>query len=133
VNSPIALELVNGRERVFLEHVWQSFGGDLAKFGEEEKRMYAQSYAQPGVMRDAFEYFKAFEPTDAADNRNFARTKLPMPLLVIEGEKGMNGLLAIQAALISDHLKAIKFPSGHWLMEEKPAETSAALKDFFGN
>src|SRR6266404_6510961 len=29
---------------------------------------YAQVYAQPGVMRDAFEYFKAFEPTDAADN-----------------------------------------------------------------
>jgi len=56
-----------------------------------------------------------------------------MPLLVIEGEKGMNGVLAIQAALISDRLKAIKFPSGHWLMEEKPAETSAALKDFFGN
>src|SRR5437763_74143 len=133
VNSPIALELVNGRERVFLEHVWQSFGGDLSKFREEEKRMYAQGYSQPGVMRDAFEYFKAFEPTDAADNRIFAKTKLPMPLLVIEGEKGMNGVLAIQAALISDHVKAIKFPSGHWLMEEKPAETSAALKDFFGN
>jgi len=133
VNSPIALELVNGRERVFLEHVWQSFGGDLAKFREEEKRLYAQSYAQPGVMRNAFEYFKAFEPQDAADNRNLSRTKLPMPLLVIEGEKGMNGVLAIQAALISDHVKAIKFPSGHWLMEERPAETSAALKDFFGN
>ena len=133
VNSPIAIELVNGRERVFLEHVWQSFGGDLSKFGEEEKRMYAQSYAQPGVMRDAFEYFKAFEPQDATDNRNFAKTKLPMPLLVIEGEKGMNGVLAIQAALISDHVKALKFASGHWLMEEKPAETSAALKEFFGN
>jgi pimeloyl-ACP methyl ester carboxylesterase/quercetin dioxygenase-like cupin family protein len=133
VNSPVALELVNGRERVFLEHVWQSFGGDLAKFREEEKCMYAQSYAQPGVMRDAFEYFKAFEPQDAEDNRNFAKTKLPMPLLVIEGEKGMNGVLAIQAALISDHVKAMKFPSGHWLMEEKPVETSAALKDFFDN
>ena len=95
--------------------------------------MYAQSYAQPGVMRDAFEYFKAFEPQDAEDNRNFAKTKLPMPLLVIEGEKGMNGVLAIQAALISDHVKAMKFASGHWLMEEKPVETSAALKDFFGN
>ena len=133
VNSPVALELVKGRERVFLEHVWQSFGGDLAKFKEEEKRMYAQSYSQPGVMRDAFEYFKAFEPQDAEDNRNFARTKLPMPLLVIEGEKGMNGVLAMQAALIADHVKAIKFSSGHWLMEEKPAETSAALKDFFGD
>jgi pimeloyl-ACP methyl ester carboxylesterase len=133
VYSPTALELVTGRERVFLEHVWQSFGGDLTKFKEEEKRMYAQSYSQPGVMRDAFEYFKAFEPTDATDNRNFAKTKLPMPLLVIEGEKGMNGILAIQAALISDHVKAIKFPSGHWLMEEKPVEIAAALKTFFGN
>ena len=133
VNSPIALQLVTGRERVFLEHVWQSFGGDLAKFTEEDKRMYAQTYAQPGVMRDAFEYFKAFEPQDANDNRNFAKTKLPMPVLVIEGEKGMNGVLAIQAALISDHVKAIKLPSGHWLMEERPAETAAALKDFFGN
>ena len=133
VNSPMALELVNGRERVFLEHVWQSFGGDLTKFKEEEKRMYAQSYSPPGVMRDAFEYFKAFEPQDAADNRNFSKRKLPMPLLVIEGEKGMNGVLALQAALISDHLKAIKFPSGHWLMEEKPTETSAALRDFFAH
>ena len=132
-SSPIALELVKGRERLYLEHVWRSFGGDLTKFKEEEKRMYAQSYAQPGAMRAAFGYFSAFEPTDAEDNRNFARTKLPMPLLVIEGEKGMNGVLAMQAALISDHVKAIKFPSGHWLMEEKPAETSAALKDFFSN
>ncbi|HYW69434.1 MAG TPA: alpha/beta hydrolase [Pyrinomonadaceae bacterium] len=132
VNSPAALELVKGRERVFLEHVWQSFGGDLDKFREAEKSMYEQSYSQPGVMRNAFEYFKAFEPTDAADNRNFAKTKLPMPLLIIEGEKGMNGVLALQAELISDHVKAVKFASGHWLMEEKPEETAAALKEFFG-
>jgi len=132
-SSPIALELVKGRERIYLEHVWRSFGGDLTKFTEAEKRMYAQSYSQPGAMRAAFEYFKAFEPQDAADNRNFARTKLPMPLLVIEGEKGMNGVLAMQAALVSDHLKAIKFTSGHWLMEEKPVETAAALREFFDN
>jgi hypothetical protein len=42
-------------------------------------------------------------------------------------------VLVIQAPLISDHLKAIKFASGHWLMEEKPTETSAALKNFFAN
>ena len=131
VNSPQALQLVQGRERIFLEHVWQSFGGDLTKFKEEEKQMYAESYGQPGVMRDAFEYFKAFEPQDAADNRNFAQRKLPMPLLVIEGKKGMNGALAIQAALISDQVKALKFPSGHWLMEARPVETATALKDFF--
>jgi len=26
-SSPIALELVKGRERLYLEHVWRSFGG----------------------------------------------------------------------------------------------------------
>ncbi len=128
--SPIALDLVKGRERTYLEHVWKSFGGDLTKFSEKEKQMYAQSYSGPDVMRHAFAYFTAFEPTDAADNRNFAKTKLPMPLLVIEGEKGMNGVLAMQAALISDNVKAVKFQSGHWLMEEKPAEVLAELKKF---
>jgi hypothetical protein len=52
------------------------------------------------------------------------------PLLVIEGEKGMICVLAIQAALISDHVKA-KISSGHWLMEEKPAETSAVGEGAF--
>lgn len=131
--SPIALELVRGREQIYLEHVWRSFGGDLEKFTEKEKQMFAQSYALPGAMRSAFEYFNAFEPQDAADNRNFSKTKLPMPLLVIEGEKGMNGVLAMQAALIADNVKAVKYHSGHWLMEEKPAEVLAELKNFFGN
>ncbi len=131
VSSPIALDLVKGRERLFLEHVWQAFAGDPTKFTEAHKQMYSKSYAQPGAMYAAFEYFKAFEPQDAADNRKFAGTKLPMPLLVIEGEKGMNGALAIQAASVSDNLKAVKFHSGHWLMEEMPGATSAALREFF--
>ena len=128
------LALVTGRERIYLEHFWNDFAADRNKsVPEADRQFYAAAYAQPGGMRAGFEYFKAFEPQDATDNRNFAKTKLPMPLLVIEGEKGMNGVLAVQAALISDNLKTIKFASGHWLMEEKPAETAAALKDFFGN
>ena len=82
-------------------------------------------------MRNAFEYFRAFDRQDAIDNREFAKTKLPMPVLVIEGDKSMNGVLAIQARLVSDHVKALMFHSGHWLMEERPAETEAALREFF--
>ena len=51
-----------------------------------------------------------------------------------EGEKATGGALEIQARLVADNVKAIKFPgTGHWLMEEKPVETAAALKSFFGN
>lgn len=132
VKSPIALDLVRGRERTFLEHFWQSLSAHPEKFGESDRRMYASSYAREGVMRNAFEYFKAFNDQDAADNRQFATTKLPMPLLVIAGDKAMGPALEGQAKLISDNVKAIVFnDTGHWLMEERPAETAAALKSFF--
>ncbi|MEO6392003.1 MAG: alpha/beta hydrolase [Pyrinomonadaceae bacterium] len=134
VFSPIALDLVKGRERTFLEHFWQSLSAHPEKFSEADRRLYAKSYAQPRVMRDAFEYFKAFDKVDAVDNRRFAQTKLPMPLLVIAGDKAMGGALEAQAHIVSDHVTAILFAdTGHWLMEERTKETKAELVKFFGN
>ena len=83
-------------------------------------------------MRAAFEMFKLFNTQDAADNRQFAAVKLPMPVLTIEGDKAMGGALEIQAKLVADNVTSIKFAdTGHWLMEQRPEETKAALKKFF--
>jgi pimeloyl-ACP methyl ester carboxylesterase len=83
-------------------------------------------------MRAAFEYFKAFNKQDAEDNRKFAAHKLPMPVLVIASDKAMGNAIEIQAKIVADNVTAIKFTdTGHWLMEERPAETKAALKKFF--
>jgi pimeloyl-ACP methyl ester carboxylesterase len=101
---------------------------------EAERRLYARSYAQAGAMRAAFEYFKAFNKQDAEDNRGFAARKLPMPLLVIAGDKAMGDALEIQARIVSDHVTALKFAdTGHWLMEERLMETKAALMKFFSS
>lgn len=134
VNSPIALDLVKGRERIFLEHFWQSLSAHPETFAEAERQAYAKSYAQEGAMRAAFEYFKAFNKQDAEDNRRFAATKLPMPVLVIAGDKAMGDALEVQAKLVSDNVSSIKFAdTGHWLMEERPAETKAALMKFLSS
>jgi pimeloyl-ACP methyl ester carboxylesterase len=134
VNSPIALDLVKGRERIFLEHFRQTLSANPKSFSETERQIYAKSYAQEGAMRAAFEYFKAFNNQDAEDNRRFAAHKLPMPVLVIAGEKAMGNTLEIQARDLASNVTAIKFPdTGHWLMEERPAETQAALKKFLGD
>jgi pimeloyl-ACP methyl ester carboxylesterase len=133
VNSPIALDLVKGRERTFLEHFWQTLSANPKAFSETERQAYARSYAQEGAMKAAFEYFKAFNKQDAEDNRRFAANKLPMPVLVVAGDKSMGDALEIQAKLVADNVTAIKFAdTGHWLMEERPVETKAALKKFFG-
>ena len=55
-----------------------------------------------------------------------------MPVLVIAGDKAMGDAIEIQAKIVADNVTAIKFTdTGHWLMEERPAETKAALKKFF--
>ena len=134
VNSPIALDLVKGRERIFLEHFWQTLSPHPEKFSEADRQFYAQSYAQEGAMRAAFEMFKLFNTQDAEDNRKFAINKLAMPVLTIEGDKAMGGALAIQAKLVADNVRSIMLTdTGHWLMEQRPTEVRAELKKFFGN
>jgi len=134
VNSPIALELVKGRERVFLEHFWQTLSPHPDTFSEADRQIYANSYAQDGAMRAAFEMFKSFDRQDAVDNRKLSAAKLPMPVLTIEGDKAMGGALEIQAKLVANNVTSIILPdTGHWLMEQRPAETKAQLKRFFGD
>jgi pimeloyl-ACP methyl ester carboxylesterase len=134
VFSPIALDLVKGRERLFLEHFWQTLSPHPETFSEADRRIYARAYAQEGAMRAAFEMFKTFDTQDAADNRKFAATKLTMPVLTIEGDKAMGGALEVQAKLVANNVTSITFTdTGHWPMEQRPAETKAALKKFFNN
>lgn len=131
VESPIALDLVKGREKLFLEHFWGSLSANPKAMPEEEKNNYARAYAQEGSMKAAFEYFKAFNRQDAEDNRKFAQTKLTMPVLVIAGDKSMGDALDLQARDVATNVTALKFENtGHWLMEERRSETIDALKKF---
>lgn len=134
VDSPVALKLVKGRERTFLEHFYQTMSPHPETFRDSERKLMAKSYAQEGAMRAAFEMFKTLNTQDAEDNRKFAMTKLKMPVLTIEGDKSMGGALEIQAKLVADHVTSIKFEdTGHWLIEQRLEETKAELKKFFGN
>ena len=132
VFSPIALELVRGRERLFLEHFWQTLSPHPETFAEADRRIYAKAYAQEGAMRAAFEMFKTFDTQDAEDNRRFAVAKLPMPVLTIEGDKAMGGALEVQAKMIGGNVTSITLrDTGHWLMEQRPAEIKTELRRFF--
>src|SRR5881275_2033648 len=85
-NGPDAERLVNGRERIYLDRIWNAFSGDPNKPDEATRNFYAAQYAQPGAMRAGFAHFGAFSQ-DAEDNRVFQRTRLTMPVLAIGGEK----------------------------------------------
>ncbi len=132
-HGPTPLALVKGRERIYFEHFWNDFAADPKhSVPEADRRFYAKAYAQPGAMRSGFEYFKAFE-RDAAEFAEMGKTPLPMPMLVLSGEKAGGTFLIEQGRMVAGNVKGVIVKgSGHWLMEEAPEQTIPALLDFLG-
>lgn len=120
--------LVKGRERTYFEHFWNDFAADPShSIPEAERQSYTRAYARPGRMAAGFAYFSSFLKT-ADDFAGFGKTLLPMPVTSIGGEKANGDALGAQTKLISANpTVVIIHGAGHWIMEEKPAETMAAV------
>lgn len=128
--GPDMERLVKGRERIYLDRFWNEFAGDRSKIDEATRRHYAKLYAAPGAMHAAFAQFRAIRQ-DAADNEKSAAVRLAMPVLAIGGEKSFGANEAIVMRSAADHVTEVVIPgAGHWLMEEAPAPTIAAIRDF---
>ena len=125
------LALVQGRERIYFEHFWNDFAADPKhSVPEADRQFYAKAYAQPGGMRAGFEYFRNFE-RDANDFAGLSATPLPMPALVLTGEKASGTFLIEQTRLVAANVQGQVVPgSGHWLMEEAPHVVIPALIAF---
>lgn len=128
------LNLVAGRERLYLDHLWDNLAADRTRsVGEDDRRFYAAEYARPGAMRAGFEYFKAL-PTDARDFANFSRTKLTMPTMVLAGEKASGKFLIEQAQMVATNVDGVIVQgAGHWLMEEAPAKVIPKVVTFLND
>ena len=125
------LKLVAGRERIYFEHFWNDFAANSKKsVSERDRRFYAKSYGQPGAMRAGFEVFRAFEQ-DGKDFAELAKTKLPMAMLVLTGEKASGEFLIEQGRLVADNVEGVVVKgAGHWLIDEAPDQVIAKLVNF---
>ena len=129
--GPDMERLVAGRERIYLDRFWNEFSADPKSFGDAVREHYTRLYAQPGAMHAGFSQFAAFDQ-DAIDNKAFvARGKLTMPVLAVGGEKSFGPTMAVvMRAAATDVQEQVIPASGHWLMEEQPVATVAALRAF---
>jgi pimeloyl-ACP methyl ester carboxylesterase len=129
--GPDAERLVAGRERIYLDRFWNEFSADPSRFSEESREHYARLYAQPGAMHAGFNQFAAFDQ-DAIDNKAFvAEGKLTMPVLAVGGEKSFGPTMAVVMRAAATDVQELVIPdAGHWLMEEQPAATIAAVRAF---
>src|SRR5438128_10332164 len=73
-HGPDAERLVEGRERIYLDRIWNDFTADPGKPDEATRNFFTATYAQIGGMKTGFAPFTAF-CQDEKDNQLFQKKK----------------------------------------------------------
>jgi pimeloyl-ACP methyl ester carboxylesterase len=130
--GPDEERLVAGRERIYLDRFYNELSADPKKIDEATRQHYAALYALPHAMHDAFEQFGAFNQ-DALDNKALLAKggKLTMPVLAVGAEKSFGTAEADTLRFVATNVTVGIVPdSGHWIMDENPAATTALIVKF---
>src|SRR5437763_16474222 len=130
-NGPTPEALVQGRERTYFDYFWNDFAADKThSIPEADRKAYTAAYARPGRMHAGWAYFVSFQQA-AKDFAQPSQTKLHMPVLTIGGEKSLGEALGQQTKLVATDVTVVVLKdTGHWVLEERPKETTEALQEF---
>jgi pimeloyl-ACP methyl ester carboxylesterase len=130
-NGPTPEALVQGRERTYFDYFWNDLAADRThSIPEADRKAYAAAYSRPGRMHAGWAYFVSFQQA-AKDFAQLSQTKLTMPVLTIGGEKSLGEALAQQTKLVATDVTVVVLKdTGHWVLEERPKETTKALQEF---
>jgi pimeloyl-ACP methyl ester carboxylesterase len=130
-NGPTPEALVQGRERTYFAYFWNDLAADKThSIPAADREAYIAAYSRPGRMHAGWAYFVSFLQA-AKDFAQLAHTKLTVPVLTIGGEKSLGEALGQQAKLVATDVTVVVLKdTGHWVLEERPKETTAALLKF---
>jgi pimeloyl-ACP methyl ester carboxylesterase len=131
-NDPTVPEaLVTGKEQFYYSNFMQRVDAGMGKIGAEEIAEAVTAYTVPETMTTGFNWFRMADQ-DAADNKEYFKTKLTMPVL------GLNAAKLAPFPYIVEMMKPLAvtvegqtLDSGHWIPESLPEETTKLLNDFF--
>ena len=131
--GPDVERLVAGRERILLDRFYNELSANPGGIDEQTRDHYAALYARPGAIHNATSgQFAAFAQ-DAKDNQAlFAKVgKWELPVLAIGGDHSYGAAMKTELEAVAAHVQgAVITDSGHWIMEEQPAQALTAIENF---
>lgn len=121
--------LIAGRERALIEHFYPAYAPAAITSADIDE--YARTYSKPEVTAAGLSYYRAMAADEAWMKGEAHTQKLAMPVLVLSGEFAGNYSPYESMAQLATDVRATIIPGcGHYLAEEKPAETAAHLIEF---
>ncbi|MEV4625380.1 alpha/beta hydrolase [Micromonospora sp. NPDC049523] len=122
-------QIMDGREDLWVDRFTDSMevqDGITA----DDVREYARHLEDDAHLRASFEYFRAL-PQDVADNSEYAKTKLAMPVLALGARASLGDAVQTQVRQYATTVSGdVIEDSGHWIFEEQPAELTDRLLHF---
>ncbi|GGM60734.1 hypothetical protein GCM10011608_52260 [Micromonospora sonchi] len=123
-------QLVAGRETLWVDRFTDSLMMRKGSLDAADIEEYARHLRDEAHLRASFECFRAFGQ-DIADNADYRKSMLAMPVLAIGAQASLGGQVAEQVRRYASSVTGeVVKDSGHWLYEEQPAELTALLLPF---
>jgi haloacetate dehalogenase len=122
--------LMGAEPEFFLRHSLR----DPAVFEPEAFAEYLRCFRNPETIRATCDEYRAGATIDLVHDRADRGRRLTMPLLVLWGERSSQGSGYDVLGVWREHAEIVSgrgIASGHFLPEEAPEETYAALQGFF--
>ncbi|WP_351237061.1 alpha/beta hydrolase [Streptomyces sp. NPDC002133] len=122
-------QLVTGREDIFFGYEYDI--NAVNKLPAHAIKHYIRGFAShPDALSGSFGFYRAFD-TSAAQNKERKTPRLTMPVLALGGAASGGDSVAKTMKLAADNVQGLIIPDcGHWLAEEAPEQTVAALTSF---
>jgi haloacetate dehalogenase len=135
---PMPERLIESDSRFYVDWTLASWtrSGDLSSFDEAALAAYRSAFAMPGRVHAACNDYRAGASFDLAADREdrAAGRRIGCPTLALWGTGGIPSEAADSMTIWEgwcDKVEGRAVDSGHFLAEENPTETAAALINFF--
>lgn len=118
-NMDIAYSLIQGKEDLYLRHFFRDFAFNPEAISEDDIQHYVMQMRQPGNLRASLNHYAHIEQK-SAQLAEFAKSKLPMPVLSYGGDLSLGPHCIDSARVLSDRAEGGVIENcGHWVFEEK--------------
>jgi pimeloyl-ACP methyl ester carboxylesterase len=122
-------QLVTGREDIYFG--WQFATKAARQLPDDAVRYYVDAIAaSPEALHASFAIYRALDAT-IAQNQERKERRLSLPILAIGGAHSLGEQVAATMKLAADDVQTLVIPGcAHWVAEEAPEDTLAALTAF---
>ena len=125
--------LIGADPEFYLRWCLRTWSADPSCFSDSALAEYVSAFTDPATVHAVCEDYRAGAGIDLTHDEADLDNRVTAPLLVLWGERGFvhrrYDVLASWRAR-ADDVRGSAIPGGHFLPEEVPAETIAALRTF---